>query len=106
MDEVDDDNFYGSKGLGSPDSTTYYLYAFAATSIVGLPLLFVALYKIYMDHQHHQDEQYAYREKMMEYREAKQGLTVNLHLWLNIGGTKSVRKGYNRLYRVIVLLVL
>ena len=78
--EVDDDDFYDPI---SPDSTNYYLYAFAATVIVGLPLLLVAFYKIYMDHQHHQDKQDAYREKMREYREAKQGLTANLRYEVN-----------------------
>ena len=83
MDEVDDDDFYGSEDPDIPDSTNYYLYAFVATVIVGLPLLLVALYRIYIDHQHHQDKQDAYREKMREYREAKQGLTANLRHEVN-----------------------
>ena len=82
MDEVDDDDFLIDDPV-SPEFTNYYLYAFVATVIVGFPLLFVALYKIYMDHQHHQDKQDTYREKMREYREAKQGLTANLRHEVN-----------------------
>ena len=61
----------------------YYLCALIATVVVGLPLLFFALYKVYIDHQHHRDEHLAHREKMDEYREAKQGLAANLRSEVN-----------------------
>ena len=78
MDEVNNDDFYGSESLDCLDSTNYYFYAFAATVIIGLPLFFIAMFKIYMDHQHHQDEQDVYREKKRMYRDATQGITANL----------------------------
>ena len=73
--DVDNDPlFYDNFG----HTGNYYLYALVATIFVGLPLLFVAFYKVYTDHQYHRDEQLAHKEKMNEYREAKQGLAADL----------------------------
>ena len=83
MDEADSDDFYGSESLDFPYSTNYYPYAFAATVIIGLPLFFVALYKIYMDHQHHQDKKDADMEKMKMLYKMNQGHTAHLRHDLN-----------------------
>ena len=47
-EELNEDTLYDS------GSANYYLYALVATAVLGLPLLFAALFKIYADHQRHQ----------------------------------------------------
>ena len=74
----DDDELYEDSALGSNSSYQYYLYTFFATVAIGLPLLFLALFKIYVDHQRQQSERAAHEEKMREYQEAKKGLAASL----------------------------
>ena len=47
-EELNEDTLYDS------GSANYYLYALVATAVLGLLLLFAALFKIYADHQRHQ----------------------------------------------------
>ena len=72
-EELNEDKLYDDDG-----SANYYLYALVATAVLGLPLLFAALFKIYADHQRHQSEQQTHEEKMWEYRDAKKGLAASL----------------------------
>ena len=80
---TDDEHLYGNEELTGSGMTNYYLYTFAASVIIGLPLLFVALYKIYVDHQHNQEKEQAHKDTMREYRDAKQGLATSLRHEVN-----------------------
>ena len=82
-DDLGDDSF--------SETTNYYIYALAATVVFGLPLLFVALFKIYTDHQRNEQERLAHKEKMQEYQDAKKGLSASLRCEVN-----STRAHYER----------
>ena len=53
MDLLEDDIL----GYERPECTNYYAYVFASTLIVGLPLLFLLLYKMYTDNVRVQSEE-------------------------------------------------
>lgn len=79
MDEGPDEFYDDGFGLG----TNYYLYVLAATVVCGLPLLFLALFKIYADHQRNLQERAVHKEMMQEYQDAKKGLTASLRCEVN-----------------------
>lgn len=68
---------------GFSSTSSYYFYALAATIVIGLPLLMIALFKLYSDHQRQQQDRFEHKEKMEEYREAKKGLAASLRSEVN-----------------------
>lgn len=82
---VEDDILCGCEDLYREKYSSYF---FVTAVIVGL--LFVALYKIYVDHQRHQDKQRVHKETMREYHAAKEDVTANL-----IREAKETRALYN-----------
>ena len=67
-----------SEQLTGEDVRTYS-YTQAVVVVIGLPLVVLALYKIYVDHKHNREKAQAHREKMEEYRKAKSGFVATLH---------------------------
>ena len=65
------------------DATNVYMYTLSAVVVIGLPLMVIALYKIYIEHQHYQEMVQAHKEKMEEYQTAKSGLASNLRREVN-----------------------
>ena len=65
------------------DTSNVYVYTLSAVVVIGLPLMVIALYKIYIEHQHYQEMVQAQKEKMEEYRAAKSGLASNLQREVN-----------------------
>ena len=65
------------------DATNVYMYTLSAVVVIGLPLMVIALYKIYIEHQHYQEMVQAHKEKMEEYRTAKSGFASNLRREVN-----------------------
>lgn len=66
--------------LTSEDSCAYSTadYVIAVVAFIGLPLMAVALYKIYVDHQHNQAKEQAHRKVLDEYQRSKSGLAAKL----------------------------